>query len=68
VNSIKITLAVVAAMIHGILFSLYGKCRDKIQALHGFNYFCLNWERPRTEKYVTTVHFLILDPTHFQNI
>jgi hypothetical protein len=26
--------AVVAAMIHGILFSLYGNCRDKIQALN----------------------------------
>ena len=26
----------------------------------GFNYFCLNWGRPQTEKYVTTVHFLIL--------
>jgi hypothetical protein len=25
--------AVVAAIIHGILFSLYGNCRDKIQAL-----------------------------------
>jgi hypothetical protein len=42
VNSIKIALygkkiAVVAAMIHGILFSLYGNCRDcrdKIRALH----------------------------------
>jgi hypothetical protein len=38
VNSIKIALhgkkiAVVAAMIHGILFSLYGNCRDKIRAL-----------------------------------
>jgi hypothetical protein len=26
-------IAVVAAMIHGILFSLYGNCRDKIRAL-----------------------------------
>jgi hypothetical protein len=26
-------IAVVAAMIHGILFSLYGNYRDKIQAL-----------------------------------
>jgi hypothetical protein len=26
-------IAVVAAMIHGILFCLYGNCRDKIQAL-----------------------------------
>jgi hypothetical protein len=26
-------IAVVAAMIHGILFSLYGNCRYKIQAL-----------------------------------
>jgi hypothetical protein len=26
-------IAVVAAMIHGIVFSLYGNCRDKIRAL-----------------------------------
>jgi hypothetical protein len=26
-------IAVVAAMIHGILFSIYSNCRDKIQAL-----------------------------------
>ena len=26
-------IAVVAAIVHGILFSLYGDCRDKIQAL-----------------------------------
>jgi hypothetical protein len=28
-------IAVVAAILHGILFSLYGNCRDKIQALLG---------------------------------
>jgi hypothetical protein len=38
VNSIKNCtirqkIAVVAAMIHSILFSLYGNCRDKIRAL-----------------------------------
>jgi hypothetical protein len=26
-------IAIVAAMIHSILFSLYGNCRDKIRAL-----------------------------------
>jgi hypothetical protein len=33
VNSTRQKIAVVAAMIQGILFSLYGNCRDKIQAL-----------------------------------
>jgi hypothetical protein len=31
--TIRQKLAVVAATIHGILLSLYGNCRDKIQAL-----------------------------------
>jgi hypothetical protein len=35
-------IAVVASMIHGILFSLYGNCRDKIQALRLNNAVLLN--------------------------
>jgi hypothetical protein len=31
--TIRQKIAVVAAMIHGILFSLYGNCHDKIRAL-----------------------------------
>jgi hypothetical protein len=30
---IKLLLSAVAAMVHSIFFSLYGNCRDKIQAL-----------------------------------
>jgi uncharacterized membrane protein len=32
--TIRQKIAVVAAMIHGILFSLYDNCRNKIQALN----------------------------------
>jgi hypothetical protein len=35
---IRQKIAVIAAMIHGILFSLYGNCRNKIRALSALLY------------------------------
>jgi hypothetical protein len=49
--TVRQKIAVVAAMIHGILFSLspsYGNCRDKIQALLKIQFAFIGCNGPLT--------------------